>query len=302
MEEEGTPSSTFSASNLIPETVNPYEDDEFYEANDHGQEEDGGELNHEESDEDFVEASDGDATLEKQKVDTSDEEDEVELMKQLNLSDEELESIKIESIQLKQQGNEKFKDGKYVESIDLYTKSLKVCPKSCLEERSVLHSNRATARLKLIQSSSAVESEEQVEGNEEKEEKILMKEKKSDKFLRYEKVIKDCSKSITLNPSYLKPLIRRASLFHELGGEHLDSSLSDYKKVLELDPNSFLAKSAIFQLENEIRERNEKLKEEMMGKLKELGNFVLKPFGLSTNNFKLDQNPDTGGYSINFKQ
>jgi len=112
--------------------------------------------------------------------------------------------------------------------------------------------------------------------------------------------IDDCTKAITLNDKYTKAYLRRAKLYEEM--DKLDESLADFKKVVELEPTCREAHEALRRLPPIIAERNEKLKTEMLGKLKDLGNVILKPFGLSTNNFQMQQDPATGSYSINFQQ
>jgi hypothetical protein len=72
--------------------------------------------------------------------------------------------------------------------------------------------------------------------------------------------------------------------------------------VLEKDPSNRHARMEIRRLEPIVTEKREKMKEEMLGKLKDLGNSVLGHFGLSVDNFKAVQDPKTGGYSINFSK
>uniref|UniRef100_A0A3Q4NAC8 Tetratricopeptide repeat domain 1 n=1 Tax=Neolamprologus brichardi TaxID=32507 RepID=A0A3Q4NAC8_NEOBR len=121
------------------------------------------------------------------------------------LTEEEKESRRQESISLKEAGNAHFKRGDWAEAGRNYTDALSVCPVCFSRERAVLFSNRAAARLHL-------------------------------------------------------------------------------------------------RLPLQIQERNEKLKEEMLSKLKDLGNMILRPFGLSTNNFQVNQDAASGAYSINFTQ
>jgi len=78
--------------------------------------------------------------------------------------------------------------------------------------------------------------------------------------------------------------------------------MEDFKKVLELEPDNAEARAAQIRLPPLINERNEKMKAEMIDKLKDLGNMILRPFGLSTQNFELKQDPSTGSYSVNFNQ
>lgn len=115
-----------------------------------------------------------------------------------------------------------------------------------------------------------------------------------------EAALTDCTKAVELDPHYVRALLRRAELYEKT--EKLDEALEDYKAVLERDQSVHQAREACMRLPQQIEERNEKLKKEMLDKLKDLGNLVLRPFGLSTENFQVKQDSSTGSYSINFVQ
>ncbi|XP_050293747.1 tetratricopeptide repeat protein 1 isoform X1 [Anthonomus grandis grandis] len=186
---------------------------------------------------------------------------------EISLSEEEKEQRHKKALELKVEGNNVFKQEKLLEAIDLYTEGLRICPLKFDSDRAVLYANRGACKAKLDRKESAIE---------------------------------DCTKAIELNSTYVRAYLRRAKLYED--SDKLDESLEDFKKLLELDPGNKDALAATVRLPPKINEKNEKLKEEMMGKLKDLGNVILRPFGLSTDNFKLTQDPNTGGYSVNFSQ
>ncbi|GKV18145.1 hypothetical protein SLEP1_g28567 [Rubroshorea leprosula] len=117
---------------------------------------------------------------------------------------------------------------------------------------------------------------------------------------KYNETIKECTKALELNPSYIKALVRRGEAHEKL--EHYEEAIVDMKKILELDPSNDQARKAICCLEPLAAEKREKMKEEMIAKMKELGNSVLGRFGMSVDNFKAVQDPNTGSYSISFQR
>ncbi|XP_063269204.1 tetratricopeptide repeat protein 1 [Prinia subflava] len=184
-----------------------------------------------------------------------------------DMPEEEKQKRRKESTGLKEKGNEHFKKGDYGEAEDSYSKALQICPACFQKDRAVLFSNRAAAKMKQDKTEAA---------------------------------LSDCTKAVELDPHYVRALLRRAELYEKT--EKLDEALEDYKAVLEKDPSVHQAREACMRLPQQIEERNEKLKKEMLGKLKDLGNLVLRPFGLSTENFQVKQDSSTGSYSINFVQ
>ncbi|KAI8475696.1 MAG: hypothetical protein J3K34DRAFT_28345 [Monoraphidium minutum] len=167
---------------------------------------------------------------------------------------------------LKLEGNALFGQQRWDEAMAKYQEALDAAPEPA-PQRAVYYANLAACALKLHQPQLAAEH---------------------------------CSCALRLDGGYVKALMRRACAFEEL--DDLDHALADANKVLELDPSNRLAAATTARLAPLVKERHEKLKDEMLGKLKDLGNTVLGKFGLSLDNFKTEQDPATGGYSIKFSQ
>jgi len=122
-----------------------------------------------------------------------------------------------------------------------------------------------------------------------------------------------CDQSLKFQSGYVKPLRRKAelqysriepesssnssSLYDEKRGQYLDKCLEAYQLLAQIDKLSPFENARILVLQKKVNLRNEKMKEEMFGKLKDLGNMCLGPFGLSTDNFKMQQG-ENGSYSV----
>ncbi|TYZ61166.1 hypothetical protein PybrP1_012382 [[Pythium] brassicae (nom. inval.)] len=178
------------------------------------------------------------------------------------------ESVKSAS-RAKELGNEVFAQGKYLDAIDCYSTALKLCPDDAdyAYNRAVYFSNRAACLIRLG---------------------------------RPEEAIDDCTQAIELSPTYVKALVRRAEAYEKL--DRLDEALRDYDAVLKIDATIRPVVAAHARVKAVVEERQEKMKAEMLDKLKGFGNTILGKFGLSTDNFQMVQDPATGSYNINFTQ
>ncbi|XP_076931532.1 uncharacterized protein LOC143596707 [Bidens hawaiensis] len=187
----------------------------------------------------------------------------------VNDDDQLKQKILVQMNEAKVEGNKLFGEGLYEEALLKYDYAIQFAPEmpSSSEIRSICHNNRATCFFKLG---------------------------------KYEDTVKECSKALELNPTYLKALIRRGEAHEKL--ENYDEAIADMKKILELDPSNNQCRRTIFRLEPLAIEKREKMKEEMLGKLKDMGNSILGRFGMSVDNFKAVKDPNTGSYSISFQR
>ncbi|XP_025259106.1 RNA polymerase II-associated protein 3 isoform X2 [Theropithecus gelada] len=140
-------------------------------------------------------------------------------------SESEEDGIHVDSqkaLVLKEKGNKYFKQGKYDEAIDCYTKGMDADPYN-----PVLPTNRASAYFRLK------------------------------KFAVAES---DCNLAIALNRSYTKAYSRRGAARFAL--QKLEEAKKDYERVLELEPNNFEATNELRKINQALASKENSYPEE----------------------------------------
>ncbi|KAL1994881.1 hypothetical protein VTN49DRAFT_1068 [Thermomyces lanuginosus] len=233
-----------------------------------------------------------------------------------------------ESNTYKEEANKQFAAAAYTEALSTYDRALASCPNYLDYEIAVLRSNIAACYLKLQDWKSAVDAAtasiecldrcipKRKDGDTDSSTKsagndgqhgVIELAAGEDEKTQLERLDREDSRRRDVQRIRAKALLRRARARTELDGwANLQGAEEDYKELSTMDnlpaqDRKFVQK-ALRELPPRIHVAREKEMAEMMGKLKELGNGILKPFGLSTDNFKLIKDEKTGGYSVQFQR
>lgn len=232
----------------------------------------------------------------------------------------------------KSTANTLFSTGSHENALQTYDLALSLCPNYLDYEIAVLRANVAACNLKLSAWAAAVDAATQGLECLERLEKLpvvraasgrkdgdaaqqqgeteVVEEVDPEMEARIENLRQSGHTLSEVRRLQTKLLLRRAKARTSLGGwSALQGADEDYRVLLSPGMESSLTatdKRSVVESARALGPRLNKAKEEevaeMMGKLKGLGNSFLKPFGLSTENFKFEQDAKTGGYSMNFEQ
>ncbi len=249
-------------------------------------------------------------------------------------------SLVSESNATKSEANTLFSEKRYSEAISTYDRALASCPNYLDYEIAVLKSNISACHIQLEEWKAAVSSAtEALEGldrldplpqphkdkQKQKQKEVLEHHQPDQSNNGIVEISADEDETTALHRLSLsdtrradiaririKSLLRRARARHrQQTWATLAGAEEDYTLLLTLLSNPSnptnqssqdlaTVRNALRVLPGEIAKSKEKEMGEMMGKLKELGNGILKPFGLSTENFKMVKDEKSGGYSMNF--
>eukprot|EP00826_Nyctotherus_ovalis_P033418 TRINITY_DN2707_c0_g1_i5.p1 TRINITY_DN2707_c0_g1~~TRINITY_DN2707_c0_g1_i5.p1 ORF type:complete len:234 (-),score=95.46 TRINITY_DN2707_c0_g1_i5:113-814(-) len=169
------------------------------------------------------------------------------------------------ALEKKKEGNELFKAEKYHDALDCYTEAIDLIPDDAGKDKAAIHFNAGMAYGRIEDINSA---------------------------------INHYSVAVQLKPDYSKAFYQRMMAYQKK--EEYGSALEDVRKLKELSFAEVNLKALERELEAKEKEKMEKMKNQVFGQLKSLGNSILGKFGMSIDNFKLNQNQD-GSYNIAYQ-
>ena len=249
-----------------------------------------------------------------------------ELEDPTRLTPAEESTLKSESLALKTTANAHFVQSDYNSALTGYDKALASLPTYLDYEIAVLKSNIAACQLNLKEWKAAESAgSESLECLDRLDPPAKKPENKGDTETNVpgEAVVEEVNDDIAdaienlekrtghtraeVQKMRVKARLRRARAREELGSwQALEGANEDYQELLRMDSelpclDRKSVKRALATLPPKLEAAKQREMGEMMGKLKELGNGILKPFGLSTENFKFEKQ-EGGGYSVNIDQ
>lgn len=245
-------------------------------------------------------------------------------------------SLLAESNSLKGSGNTLFGSGSFENALQTYDRALSSCPNYLDYEVAVLRSNVAACYLKLEEWKEAIESatkgidclerleplpevqrkkakgtgENESNGKDGRSGGEIVEEVDEEVAERIENLRKSGRTLDEVRKLQIKLLLRRAKARSQTTSwANLQGADEDYHILLSPTLASSLSPTDRRAVTTNARELGPKLNAakdremaEMMSNLKGIGNSILRPFGLSTDNFQFNKDEKTGGYSMNFEQ
>ena len=194
-------------------------------------------------------------------------------------------------------------------AINKYSLAIAQCPVTEPKQKAMIHNNLGMVLMRLHEPTAQEREQEAAAASAEstgEEAKQLFSstlQKKKPKNANRNKALEQAKdafgKAIELDECYVKPLYQRMTILRE--EEEYEEAARDAKKIAEIEPGFKDISKTIAQLENLQKEKFDKMKDEVVGGLKSLGNMFLGNFGMSVDNFAMAQNQD-GTYNIQYKQ
>ena len=194
----------------------------------------------------------------------SDKEEEIE--KKVELSEEEKKDIEEKIINERKNAGDLYKNKEYIQALNIYSLLLKDAKRADLKEQCcILNCNKGICFNKLND---------------------------------YDKALDSFKEALRYNKDYSKALCNKMLLLNKKE-EYLEA-YEDFKRLKTLDYNLWENyRNMEYGLAAKAEIQKKKMTDEMLGKLKDVGNTILGKFGLSLNNFQMTPNGQ-GGYSIQY--